>query len=250
MLSAKAGEVFEILRKNILKGTYATRFPSDREIMRRYSISKTTLRAVIGELMLRHIVERRSRSGTRLGERAQSLASGIFGVIFHDAKDPLIAAMVAGLSDAAKDAGALAYSTQVSNIGRSDKEVLTTAERMAKRYVDEHAIGVFLRPLPGAAGRKATKHVLKLLRTAKIPVVIMDVNAAKLPEGTGCDLVGAKGYRAPTKELAALLGDIAFRLMLQRIANLAHPPAEILLDPPCGKSCYQRNQTKGKRKCR
>ena len=236
MLSAKASEVFEILRKNILGGAYVTRFPSDREIMSRYSISKTTLRAVIGELTARHIVERHSRSGTRLVERAQSLASGIFGVIFHDTKDPLIAAMVGGLSDAAKNAGAQAYSTLVSNIGRSDKSVSTVAERVARLYIDEHAIGVFLRPLPGSAGRKATTLVLKLLRNAKIPVVVLDVDAAKLPEGTGCDLVGAKGYRAPTQDLAALLGDIAFRLMLQRLAYPAHPPAEILLDPPYGEN--------------
>ena len=62
----------------------------------------TTLRAVIGELTSRHIVERKSRSGTRLVERAQSLASSIFGVIFHDTKDPLIAAMVGGISSAGK----------------------------------------------------------------------------------------------------------------------------------------------------
>ena len=234
MLSKKASEVFEGLRKRILSGAFASRFPSDREIMSRYGISKTTLRAVIAELTARHIVERKSRSGTRLVERAQSLASSIFGVIFHDTKDPLIAAMVGGISSAAKTNGGQAYSTLVSNLGRSDKTLFAAAERTARLYIDEHAVGVFLRPLPGAQGRKATGLVLSLLREAKIPVVILDLDAAKLPEGTGCDLVGAKGYRAPTAEIAALLGDIAFRLMLQRLAYPSHPPAEVLLDPPYG----------------
>lgn len=236
MLSGKASEVFEELRKRILSGVYNARFPSDREIMGRYGISKTTLRAVIDELKARHIVERRSRSGTRLVERAQSLASSIFGVIFHDTKDVLISAMVGGISNAAKTNGGRAYSTLVTNIGRSDKAVSAAAERTARLYIDEHAIGVFLRPLPGASGRKATQLVLKLLRDAKIPVVILDIDAAKLPEGSGCDLVGAKGYRKPTEEIAALLGDIAFRLMLQRLAYPAHPPAEVLLDPPYGET--------------
>ena len=232
MLSKKASEVFEELRKKILSGAYNVRFPSDREIMGRYGISKTTLRAVIGELKARHIVERRSRSGTRLVERAQSLASSIFGIIFHDTKDPLISAMVGGVSNAAKNSGGRAYSTLVTNIGRADRTVSAVAERTARLYIDEHAVGVFLRPLPGATGRKATQFVLALLRDAKIPVVILDVDAANLPRGTGCDLVGAKGYRTPTPEIAALLGDIAFRLMLQRLAYPEHPPAEILLDPP------------------
>ena len=234
MLSKKASEVFEELRKRILSGAFAVRFPSDREIMGRYGISKTTLRAVIAELTARHIVERKSRSGTRLVERAQSLASSIFGVIFHDTKDPLIAAMVGGISNAAKTNGGRTYSTLVSNLGRSDKTLFKAAERTARLYIDEHAVGVFLRPLPGVQGRKATGLILSLLREAKIPVVILDLDAAKLPEGTGCDLVGAKGYRAPTAEIAALLGDIAFRLMLQRLAYPSHPPAEVLLDPPYG----------------
>ena len=234
MLSKKASEVFEELRKKILSGAFATRFPSDREIMSRYGISKTTLRAVIAELTARHIVERKSRSGTRLVERAQSLASSIFGVIFHDTKDPLIAAMVGGISNAAKTNGGQTYSTLVSNLGRSDKTLFTAAERMARLYIDERAVGVFLRPLPGSQGRKATALVLDLLREAKIPVVILDIDAAKLPEGSGCDLVSAKGYRAPTQEIAVLLGDIAFRLMLQRLAYPSHPPAEVLLDPPYG----------------
>ena len=234
MLSARASEVFEELRKKILGGAYAARFPSDREIMTRYRISKTTLRAVIGELTARHIVERHSRSGTRLVERAQSLASSIFGVIFHDTKDPLVAAMVDGISNAAKTNGGQTYSTLVSNLGRSDRMLFTAAERTARLYIDERAVGVFLRPLPGVQGRKATGLVLSLLREAKIPVVILDLDAAKLPEGTGCDLVGAKDYRKPTAEIAALLGDIAFRLMLQRLAYPSHPPAEVLLDPPYG----------------
>ena len=59
-------------------------------------------------------------------------------------------------------------------------------------------------------------------------------DAARLPEGTGCDLVGAKDYRSPTPEIAALLGDIAFRPMLQRLTYPSHPPAEVILDPPYG----------------
>ena len=33
-------------------------------------------------------------------------------------------------------------------------------------------------------------------------------------------------------EIAALLGDIAFRLLQQRLHYGAHPPAEVILDPP------------------
>ena len=35
-----------------------------------------------------------------------------------------------------------------------------------------------------------------------------------------------------TLEIAALLGDIAFRLLQQRLHYGAHPPAEVILDPP------------------
>ena len=123
MLSGKASEVFEELRKKILSGVYVARFPSDREIMGRYGISKTTLRAVVDELKARHIVERRSRSGTRLVERAQSLASSIFGVIFHDTRDLLISAMVGGISNAAFLAAAARANDDPATAERLEKAV-------------------------------------------------------------------------------------------------------------------------------
>lgn len=64
--------------------------------------------------------------------------------------------------------------------------------------------------------------------------MVIGPDAARLPEGTGCDLVGAKGCLSPTPEITAFLGDIAFRLMLQRLTYPSHPPAEVILDPPYG----------------
>ena len=234
MTEEQSKKVFNALREKILSGEYASRFPSERSLMRQFGVSRSGIRTILSKLEAQHIITRRRGSGTYLAERAQSLASSLFGVIFHDTKDPLIAAMVGGISNAAKTNGGRAYSTLVTNLGRSDKAISLAAEHTARLYIEEHAVGVFLRPLPGANGRKATGLVLSLLREAKIPVVILDIDAAKLPEETGCDLVGAKGYRKPTTEIAALLGDIAFRLMLQRLAYPAHPPAEVLLDPPYG----------------
>ena len=230
MLGKRANEVFEILRKRILSGELSSKFPSDRALMRRYAISKTTLRKVIGVLAERNIIERRSRSGTYVVDHARNRASGVFGVIMPDLDQPFYATMREGVSNGVRKAGGKAVI--VSDLGTGAKAIAQAAERLTELCIAERATGVFLRPLPLVSGRRATARILARFREERIPVVILDGDAAKLPQGTGCDLVAAKGYDNASTEIAALLGDIAFRLMMQRLANPSHPPAEVLLDPP------------------
>ena len=147
-------------------------------------------------------------------------------------KEPFCAAMLEGITRSVKKTVGDGYSLMTSDLGDGAKAVIAAAERLADLCVGERVAGVFLRPLPTASGKKATLHLIDLLRAVGIPVVVLDGDASKLPQGTGCDLVGAKGYGRKSLAVAPLLGDIAFRLMLQRLANPAHPPAEVLLDPP------------------
>lgn len=242
MIGQRATSVFDALREKILRGVFKSKFPSERALMRDYKVSRTTVREVMSELEAHQLIERRPGSGTFLVDNASHRASGIFGVILPDMKDSFCAAMLEGISRSVKKTGG-GYSLLTSDLGDGTKAVIAAAERLGDLYIGERVAGVFLRPLPAAQGKKATLHLIELLRAAGIPVVVLDGDAAKLPQGTGCDLVGAKGYGKKSLDVAPLLGDIAFRLMLQRLANPSHPPAEVLLDPPCEPIGSARAQT-------
>ena len=130
--------------------------------------------------------------------------------------------------------------------------------------VAEKIAGVFFEPLKGKA--KLNGSLIARFRAAKIPVILIGGDAAS--KRTMCDILGvntlANGRRTPilfTSSAAKrnpsliahgeLLGDVALRLMLQRIAYPEHPPCELYLDIPgegsCEKARSSRNRTKTER---
>ena len=139
--------------------------------------------------------------------------------------------------------GGGAYSLLCANVP------LKTAARIrsfAQMCVDSHVAGMFLYRTHDA---RLSRELLALFRDAKIPVVLLGGDPP--PHGYSCDLVGmnyiASGGRrtrvnpaAPSARCSGdilpygeLFGDVAVRLMLQRLAyGPRHPPAEVFLDIP------------------
>jgi len=127
--------------------------------------------------------------------------------------------------------------------------------------VAEKIAGVFFEPLKGKA--KLNGSLIARFRAAKIPVILIGGDAAS--KRTMCDILGvntlANGRRTPilftspaakrNHSLIAhgeLLGDVALRLMLQRIAYPQHPPCELYLDIPGEPTKTSRRNKKGTKK--
>ena len=125
---------------------------------------------------------------------------------------------------------------------------LKTAEQLrdfAKMCAGSHLAGVFFARVRNG---RLNREVLSLFRAAKIPVVLLGGESPSLD--LPCDLVGmnyiAHGRRtrinfsSPTARSdgnvlahGELFGDVAVRLMLQRLTYTSkHPPAEVFLDLP------------------
>lgn len=231
MSEPKQINLFDVLRTNILAGKYEDRFPSERALMTRYGVTRSSVRAALAKLESQGVISRKRGSGACLTAHAQNRASGLFGIIIPEAKNPFYAAMIEGISKAVKNSAENGYSLLISDLGTGNA-VPKSAERLAELCLNKRVAGLFFRPLTTKAGRAANKRILESFRRARIPVALINGDIAEIPEHTGCDIVAAKGYSNATPEVAALLGDIAFRLMLQRLAYPSHPPAEVLLDPP------------------
>lgn len=109
----------------------------------------------------------------------------------------------------------------------ADAAVQGEAEGLVRLCLDERVAGVFLRPISGKDGGRKTGKILARFRKAKIPVVLFGNAASKLSKRADCDSVVCS---AATSKVAARLGGIACHLMLQRLADPAVPPLEVLLD--------------------
>ena len=248
METGKAREIFETLKRDISNGKYdaASPMPSERALMRRFGVARATVASALDELERAGFVYRRRGSGTYPVIKKPIT----FAVILPDTEKPFHAAICSGLANCAKNQGgdyALLWASG-DILSFSD---LCVAEKIA---------GVFFEPLKGKA--KLNGAVIARFRAAKIPVILIGGDAAS--KRTMCDILGvntlANGRRTPilftspaakrNSSLTAhgeLLGDVALRLMLQRIAYPEHPPCELYLDIP-GEVKISHKQIKRERK--
>ena len=243
METGKAREIFETLKRDISNGKYdaASPMPSERALMRRFGVARATVASALDELERAGFVCRRRGSGTYPVIKKPIT----FAVILPDTEKPFHAAICSGLANCAKKQGgdyALLWASG-DILSFSD---LCVAEKIA---------GVFLEPLKGKA--KLNGAVIARFRSAKIPVILIGGDAAS--KRTMCDIFGvntlANGRRTPilftspaakrNPSLIAhgeLLGDVALRLMLQRIAYPQHPPCELYLDIPGEDKSYRKRK--------
>jgi DNA-binding LacI/PurR family transcriptional regulator len=101
----KYDTVKEYLRTQIVQDTipFGSRLPSETELMKRFAVSRTTVRQALAELASEGLVERRQGSGTYRVDpstRQQRRERTMFvGVWFNRPTGPLYGPMVAGIRD-------------------------------------------------------------------------------------------------------------------------------------------------------
>ena len=79
----KGKNIGEVLRAEIVSGKYdvTRKLPSDRMLMRRFSVARATVQAAMKELLDKNIVERRPGYGTFLADLAETKAAQKFAMI-------------------------------------------------------------------------------------------------------------------------------------------------------------------------
>ena len=73
----KGKKIGEVLRAEIVSGKYdrTRKLPSDRMLMRRFSVARATVQAAMRELLEKKLVERRPGYGTFLADLAETKAT-------------------------------------------------------------------------------------------------------------------------------------------------------------------------------
>jgi DNA-binding LacI/PurR family transcriptional regulator len=156
----------------------------------------TAVKAV-QQLQQEGLLVRRAGSGTYAAESPRG-QKPVFGLIIPDLGsteifEPICKGMTGSPATATGQGWSLAWghsSTQTAN-----KEF--EAEQLCRQYIDQHVSGIFFAPLEFGPRREAVnRRVLKALKAARIPVVLLDRSGIEFPASSEYDIVGLDNRRA------------------------------------------------------
>ena len=204
----KSKTISEQLRREILGGKFdvTRKLPSEHQLMRRFSVARETVRSALKDLHDKKLVERRPGYGTFLADLAETKAAQKFAMIVPDAYYPFYERICRGISDAAKERGWTILSAALGSGGMRERAL--RAVEFAEVCIREKVSGVFFQPLQFIRdGEKVNRDILKLFKTVKIPVVLLDSDFVPPPSRSEYDLVGVDntgiGYMLAKHAIAA-----------------------------------------------
>ena len=202
-------EIFETLKAEIRIGKFGVgcSFPSERALMRRFSVARETIRHAIEELRKQNLIEARQGTMNVLTFRARERATGTFGVIVPDAYYPFYSRISAGIEHFAKRTKEGAFTLLSADLGSGGRpSQASRALEFAEVCIREKVCGVFLRP----TSPSFFSIVTSFLRRAKC--------ISRLRWTKGCRRGGARSdFRA--------LGRMIFDKLTMELAADAFAPA-------------------------
>ena len=187
----KGKSIGEVLRAEIVSGKYdhTCKLPSDRMLMRRFSVARATVQAAMRELLAKNLVERRPGYGTFLVKFAKKKAAQKLAMIVPDAYYPFYARICRGIDDAAKKRGWTMLSAALGS--GSMRERAIRAVEFSEVCIREKVSGIFFQPLQFLnESEKMNMGILSLFKSARIPVVLLDSDFVAPPSRSEYDLVG------------------------------------------------------------
>ena len=191
----KYQQIIESLRQNLEAGRYrnGARLPSEAELMRRFGVSRMTVVKAMQHLQQAGLLVRRAGSGTYASDQVTG-EKPVFGLIIPDlGETEIFEPICKGMAASPNLAGhSLSWGQSISRTNKED-----AAEQLCEQYIAQQVSGVFFAPLEFAPHRDAVnRRVLKMLKSARIPVVLLDRCALDYPARSDYDIVGLDNRRA------------------------------------------------------
>ena len=216
----KYEQLIETLKTDILGGKYSRTepIPSVRALMRRFSLSDSTIGRALDELTREGLISRRRGSGTFVTRKALSRKLGlILPGMGYSEFFPLVAGE---FLRCANDRG---YTTLIGDItARSAEGRVTQARRFAESFVREGVSGVVFMPLEFVNDASdANRRIISVFDEAGVGVVLLDRDITS-PSGRGrYDVIGIDNYDAGFRVATHLIERGARRigLLAQRNAS-------------------------------
>ena len=192
----KHRRIYAALRHDILTGKHSTdgKFPSEGMLIRRFGVSRITIRRAMDDLKNEGFLEGRSGSGTYLSALARH-ATGMIGLVIPDySSSQFFRRLGDELVLAGKNAG---YTMLLGSLpGDTPAARAHEAISLAKEYALRKVAGVIIEPvelMPNSAD--LTHEIIAAFKHLHIPVVLVDRDIAPF-ERSDYDLVGLDNLKA------------------------------------------------------
>jgi GntR family transcriptional regulator, arabinose operon transcriptional repressor len=189
--------VLDQLARDIADGRYrpGQKLPSEVALVQRFGVSRITAGHAVRELQQRGLVERVAGSGTYVCGATAAREGLVFGLVIPDlGETEIFEPICQAIAEAPEAAGhALLWPHSAArNSSREDQAIQLCTQCVARKVS-----GVFFAPLelsPNAL--EINRRVMKLLRDARIPVVLLDRRPDPAGPQDRCDLAGIDNHRA------------------------------------------------------
>jgi DNA-binding LacI/PurR family transcriptional regulator len=191
-------KIRERLERDIAGGHYAAgqKFPSEAALVRRFGASRITVGRAVRELQERGLLDRVAGSGTFVRGAGPGPREGLlFGLVIPDlGETEIFEPICQGIAAAPEARGhGLLWAHADQRVESREEQALELARYSIARSV----AGVFFAPLEfSAASAEVNARVMKMLRGARIAVVLLDRRPEESGARRACDLVGIDNHRA------------------------------------------------------
>ncbi len=203
------------------------RLPSEAQLVKRFRVSRPTVGRAMRDLQEQGLIERRAGSGSyvRAEGAATSAARSAFpqlGLIVPSMRHTEIFDSICGeLASLARVHDYAVWwggSAQPPAGDRAEMSV-AEAEALCAQFIERGVAGVFFVPFEYRAdGEAASQRIIESLRTAGIPVVLLDRDTGAFPQRSALDLVGVDNFAG-----GYLLAEHLIKLGARRFAYVTRP---------------------------
>ena len=196
--------------KDIMSGVYSEngKLPSEAKLSESFGVSRMTLRGALEQLRRQGLVEKRNGIGSFLTKRAFR-RSGLIGLVIPDYERFEFFAGIKNEVDL--HATRLGYVVELAfTTERSRKSIVADIRRKVRHLAEHRAEGIIFRPFVAEEFSTANVEIVSTLRSADIPVVLIDSDIARPPERSDCDLVAINNIGAG-RQIARHLHERGYR---------------------------------------
>jgi DNA-binding LacI/PurR family transcriptional regulator len=216
----KHRQVFEYIFADIESGKLkdGDRLPSEAELVKRFGSSRPTVARALHDLQNMGLVERKVGSGTYVNRTQKSVESWRFGLLIPGLGSTEIFEPICGqlASLAQKDHHTLLWGDFG---GRQGDPNPTLIEQVCDSYIRQRVAGVFFSPLELTEDKdRVNRSVIASMKSAGIPIVLLDRDIVPFPQRSGLDLVGIDNRQA-----GFLIANHLIKLGCKRIDFLSRP---------------------------
>lgn len=221
----KYRQIVDSLRASITAGHYrnGARLPSEAELVRRFGVSRMTAVKAMQHLQQEGLLVRRAGSGTYASDSPGG-QKPVFGLIIPDlGQTEIFEPICKGMTLSPKaGSGSPSWTLSWGHSLQPGMNKELESEHLCRQYIDQRVSGVFFAPLEFGPRRDViNQRVLKALRSANIPVVLLDRCVTEFPGRSEYDIVGLDNRRAGYVMAEHLLQQGARRLGFFAVAGSA-----------------------------